>query len=143
MEGAVPIRDGNKIVHFGLRIRTAKGAKGLDLKRSHAENAETEERIREAVALLEAGELAILPTDTVYGICADVRRDDAVMAIYSAKGKAPEVPLQLLFGTDRKLIERYAVPASRPDACWTGLGLGRGPSSVDRARLGISGARGR
>ncbi|HEX6031135.1 MAG TPA: L-threonylcarbamoyladenylate synthase [Tepidiformaceae bacterium] len=62
----------------------------------------------EAAAALRDGELAILPTDTVYGICADVRRDRAVQAIYTAKGKGSEAPLQLLFGDDETVLERYA-----------------------------------
>lgn len=61
-----------------------------------------------AVEALRAGELVILPTDTVYGIAADVRCDDAVEAIYRAKQRDPSQPLQLLFGRDTSLLERYA-----------------------------------
>ncbi len=53
--------------------------------------------VAEAARLLHEGALAILPTDTVYGICADIRSDHAVEAIYAAKGKGPLAPLQLLF----------------------------------------------
>lgn len=67
------------------------------------------ESITLAVEALASGCLVILPTDTVYGICADVRADEAVRAIYRAKGKGAEAPLQLLFGRDGALIERYAV----------------------------------
>lgn len=63
-----------------------------------------------AVDLLRAGELIILPTDTVYGIAADVRVDDAVTAIYRAKQRDPSQPLQLLFGRDPALLEQYAAP---------------------------------
>jgi L-threonylcarbamoyladenylate synthase len=68
-----------------------------------------------AVELLSAGELVILPTDTVYGIAADVRRDEAVEAIYRAKHRDPSQPLQLLFGRDAALLEQYAslTPAAR------------------------------
>ena len=50
-----------------------------------------------AVEQLRIGELVILPTDTVYGICADVENDAAVQALYAAKGKSFDTPLQLIF----------------------------------------------
>jgi len=68
----------------------------------------TPEGVREAVKALRDGTLVILPTDTVYGVAADVSDDDAVRAIYAAKGRSPDFPLQLLFGRDPGLLERYA-----------------------------------
>lgn len=62
-----------------------------------------------AAEALAAGKLVILPTDTVYGIAADVRDDAAVRGIYEAKRRAPDFPLQLLFGRDAALIAKYAV----------------------------------
>lgn len=69
-----------------------------------------------AAGALASGDLVILPTDTVYGVAADVRNDAAVRAIYTAKRRAADFPLQLLFGRDPGLLERYAVanePARR------------------------------
>ena len=60
------------------------------------------------VGALRAGTLGIVPTDTVYGIVADIRSDDAVRALYAAKGKGPESPLQLLFGPDIGQIGQFA-----------------------------------
>ncbi len=88
-----------------------------------------------AAGLLEAGELAILPTDTVYGIVADVRRDDAVRALYAAKGKGPEAPLQLLFSDDTSLLSRYAVLGSVASRLVAALGPG-GWTIVTRAAPG-------
>lgn len=65
--------------------------------------------IERAVQVLRDGELVILPTDTVYGIAADVRDDEAVSALYAAKRRDPSIPLQLLFGRDDALLGRYAV----------------------------------
>lgn len=62
-----------------------------------------------AVEALRAGRLVIIPTDTVYGIAADARNAAAVRAIYAAKQRDPSVPLQLLFGRDSALVDRYAV----------------------------------
>lgn len=64
--------------------------------------------VQRAVEALRDGDLIILPTDTVYGIAADIRDDDAVEAIYRAKQRDPSSPLQLLFGRDTGLIARYA-----------------------------------
>ncbi|MBK6319637.1 MAG: threonylcarbamoyl-AMP synthase [Dehalococcoidia bacterium] len=64
---------------------------------------------------LARGGLVIVPTDTVYGIAADVRDDAAVLAVYAAKRRSADFPLQLLFGRDPSWLERYAVvtPAAR------------------------------
>ena len=60
-----------------------------------------------AVEQLRIGELVILPTDTVYGICADVENDAAVQALYEAKGKSFDTPLQLIFDSHLS-FKRYA-----------------------------------
>ena len=78
----------------------------------------------EAAGFLEAGALAILPTDTVYGICADVRRNDGITAIYSAKGKGENAPLQLLFTPERSLLVPYAVLSDAARELMDGLGSG-------------------
>ncbi len=64
--------------------------------------------VRSAAAALRDGELVILPTDTVYGVCADVHNDAAVQKLYAAKGKGQEAPLQLLFAPGMAEIERFA-----------------------------------
>lgn len=72
--------------------------------------------VARAVEVLRDGELIIIPTDTVYGIAADVRDDDAVRTLYAAKQRDPAEPLQLLFGRDTALLGQYAVltePARR------------------------------
>ncbi len=50
----------------------------------------------------------ILPTDTVYGVAADVRLDSAVQAIYGLKGRGPQFPLQLLFSPSDETLRAYA-----------------------------------
>ena len=70
----------------------------------------------QVAAALRAGGLAIVPTDTVYGVAADVRRDDAVRALYAAKGKRASEPLQLLFPPDAAALAPWArlnAPARR------------------------------
>lgn len=46
-----------------------------------------------AAALLRAGELVAFPTETVYGLGADATNDDAVAAIFAAKGRPRFNPL--------------------------------------------------
>jgi len=73
---------------------------------------------------LREGQLAILPTDTVYGIVADVRRDAAVRALYSAKGKGADSPLQLLFAPAMVELARFARLNRAAEALMQALGPG-------------------
>ncbi len=49
--------------------------------------------VMEAVALLRAGELVALPTETVYGLAANALNPDAVQKIFQAKGRPPHNPI--------------------------------------------------
>ncbi len=65
-----------------------------------------------AVALLRAGELVALPTETVYGLGADAANPAAVAKIFAAKGRPADHPLIVhLSGHDA--VDRWAeqVPA--------------------------------
>ena len=46
-----------------------------------------------------AGELVLLPTDTVYGIGADAFNAAAVRALLAAKGRGPDMPVPVLVGS--------------------------------------------
>ncbi|MBJ3774893.1 L-threonylcarbamoyladenylate synthase [Acuticoccus mangrovi] len=46
-----------------------------------------------AVRLIAAGGLVALPSETVYGLCADARSDTAVARLYAAKGRPSTNPL--------------------------------------------------
>lgn len=52
-----------------------------------------EEGIRRAGALLRAGGLVGIPTETVYGLAADARNGSAVARIFRAKGRPADNPL--------------------------------------------------
>jgi L-threonylcarbamoyladenylate synthase len=84
----------------------------------------TPEGVHKAVSALRDGALVILPTDTVYGIAADVSNDDAVRAMYAAKRRSPDFPLQLLFGRDARLLERLAVVTPQARQLVDALGPG-------------------
>ena len=83
-----------------------------------------DESIADTVRLLRAGRLAILPTDTVYGIAADVRRNGAVAAIPAAKGRGADMPLQLLFDNDLERVSEYAALTNPVSALVEALGPG-------------------
>jgi L-threonylcarbamoyladenylate synthase len=55
--------------------------------------ADDEAGLAEAAALLRAGGLVAVPTETVYGLAARADSDDAVAAIYRAKGRPDFNPL--------------------------------------------------
>jgi tRNA threonylcarbamoyl adenosine modification protein (Sua5/YciO/YrdC/YwlC family) len=57
--------------------------------------------IREAAAVLRKGELAVLPTDTVYGVAADAFSPEAVTALLAAKGRGRQTPPPVLVGSRR------------------------------------------
>jgi len=52
--------------------------------------------IDEAVAAIRAGKPVVLPTDTVYGLCADPYRDPPARAGYALKGRDETRPTALL-----------------------------------------------
>jgi L-threonylcarbamoyladenylate synthase len=65
-----------------------------------------------AATLLRAGALVAFPTETVYGLGADARNDDAVRAIFAAKGRPADHPV-IVHLADSAQLERWArdVPA--------------------------------
>jgi L-threonylcarbamoyladenylate synthase len=62
---------------------------------------------RAAVRALSAGELVILPTETVYGLAADAADAAAVARLYEAKGRPRFNPL-IAHVEDRAAAERFA-----------------------------------
>ncbi|WP_334655566.1 L-threonylcarbamoyladenylate synthase [Sphingomonas panaciterrae] len=64
--------------------------------------------ITEAAALIHAGGIVAVPTETVYGLAADATNADAVARIYAAKGRPSFNPL-IVHLPDRAAAERIAV----------------------------------
>jgi L-threonylcarbamoyladenylate synthase len=52
--------------------------------------------VEEAVSAIRAGQPAILPTDTVYGLCASPDQEDSVRHVYRLKGRPESQPAALL-----------------------------------------------
>ena len=53
----------------------------------------TPEDVALAAEMLRRGELVVMPTETVYGLAADARNEQAVAAIFEAKGRPQDNPL--------------------------------------------------
>jgi L-threonylcarbamoyladenylate synthase len=70
--------------------------------------------LEEAAALILAGEIVAVPTDTLYGLAADPFSTDAVARVFAAKGRAAERALALI-AADIAQIEDRLGPLS-PEA---------------------------
>lgn len=80
--------------------------------------------IEQAAALLRAGRLVALPTETVYGLAADATQERAVQANYDAKGRPETKPLNVLVD-GMAMVETVCrdIPADAyqlADAFWPG-----------------------
>jgi L-threonylcarbamoyladenylate synthase len=80
--------------------------------------------ISAAAAALGKGELAVLPTDTVYGVAADAFSPYAVGVLLAAKGRGRQMPPPVLVGSRRAafaLVEDVSSSASDLiDEFWPG-----------------------
>ena len=80
--------------------------------------------VARAVAVLRRGDLAVLPTDTVYGLAADAFSPTAVDRLLQAKGRGRDMPVPVLVGSWRGIDGLAAdVPAQVRDlveAHWPG-----------------------
>ena len=52
--------------------------------------------VDQAVEVIRAGGLVVIPTDTVYGLCCDVTDPEAIGAIFRIKGRPSSKPLPVL-----------------------------------------------
>ena len=80
--------------------------------------------IDEAVAVLRAGGLVGMPTETVYGLAADASNEAAVRRVFAVKGRPADHPL-IVHVADATALPHWAAevpPAAAllADACWPG-----------------------
>ena len=62
-----------------------------------------DDAVERAAAALRAGELVVLPTDTVYGLAADAFSLDGTAAVFRAKDRDRSVPLPVLLRSPKQL----------------------------------------
>ena len=70
--------------------------------------------IDEAVAAIRAGALAVIPTDTVYGLACTPYRPEAVRSLGEVKGRAPDQPIALVAASLDRLFECVPELRGRP-----------------------------
>jgi L-threonylcarbamoyladenylate synthase len=82
----------------------------------------------EAVVALRAGKLVILPTDTVYGLCADAYREEPVRRLLRLKQRPETMPVALLAADLDAVLD--AVPELRGRAAVVARALLPGPYTL-------------
>ncbi len=84
--------------------------------------------VEEAVAAIRAGEVVVLPTDTVYGLCATPYKSEPVLRMYELKGRDEQQPTALLASDIDMLFE--CVPELRGRAGPVARALLPGPLTL-------------
>jgi len=82
----------------------------------------------DAVAALRAGQLVVLPTDTVYGLCADAYRENPCRRLLVAKDRPETLPVQLLAADLDTILD--AVPEARGRGAVAARALLPGPYTL-------------
>jgi L-threonylcarbamoyladenylate synthase len=82
----------------------------------------------EAVAALRAGQIVLLPTDTVYGVCVDGYREAPFRRLLRAKGRPEAMPVALMGASLDALLD--AVPEARGRAAVVARALLPGPYTL-------------
>jgi L-threonylcarbamoyladenylate synthase len=70
--------------------------------------------IEDVVAGIQAGEPVVLPTDTVYGLCADAFHEEPVRKLYRLKGRADLQPTALVAADEVVLLDAIPELAGQP-----------------------------
>jgi tRNA threonylcarbamoyl adenosine modification protein (Sua5/YciO/YrdC/YwlC family) len=78
-----------------------EGWAGMSARYDCTDPAQRAAGIAEAAAALRKGDLAVVPTDTVYGVAADAFSPAAVANLLAAKGRGRQMPPPVLVGTVR------------------------------------------
>jgi L-threonylcarbamoyladenylate synthase len=86
------------------------------------------EQVEQAIAAIRAGQPVILPTDTVYGLCASPYREEPAVRVYRLKGRPETVPSALLCADVEMLFE--CVPELRGRAGVKARALLPGPYTL-------------
>ncbi len=77
-----------------------------------------QKEVEEAAAIIKAGGLVAIPTETVYGLGANALNPEAVKRIFEAKGRPQDNPL-IIHVVDAQQTENYAkdIPAEYYELC--------------------------
>lgn len=61
--------------------------------------------VERAIAAIRAGEIVVIPTDTVYGLACDPNSEESVRALSLLKGRSPDQPIAILASSVDSLVE--------------------------------------
>jgi L-threonylcarbamoyladenylate synthase len=75
----------------------------------------------ELARVLAAGELAVIPTDTVYGLCCDAANPAAAARLAELKGRPSEKPSAVAFGSCQGALDALPELGARTRAAITAL----------------------
>ena len=100
----------------------------------------SEDNILRAARALQAGELVVLPTETVYGLAADASQAQAVQAIYTLKGRPPGHPL-IVHVANTASAQRWGVFDARAHALASAFWPGPRPLTLPPQREAPARAR--
>src|SRR5213592_4173547 len=84
--------------------------------------------VEQAVEAIRAGKPVVLPTDTVYGLCADAYREAPSLRVYRLKGRPEAQPSALVAADVDLLLE--CVPELRGRAATIARALLPGPFTL-------------
>ena len=84
--------------------------------------------VQQAIDAIRAGRSVLLPTDTVYGLCASAYREEPTRRLYELKGRGEEQPTALLASSVDMLLE--CVPELRGPAAAIARTLLPGPYTL-------------
>jgi L-threonylcarbamoyladenylate synthase len=85
-------------------------------------------QVEGAVAAIRAGDLAVIPTDTVYGLVCTPYREEPVRRLSELKGRSPDQPIAIVAVTVDWLLE--CVPELRGRAAVLARALLPGPVTL-------------
>ncbi|TRW75073.1 threonylcarbamoyl-AMP synthase [Lactococcus lactis] len=101
------VPDDLKNIRENLFIEAKTLQKELD-KQSEKENNNKNRLSARAIKALKSGQLAILPTETVYGLFADAMNEEAVQKLYSVKGRPTEKALNMNISSFEDIL-KYSI----------------------------------
>lgn len=65
--------------------------------------------LENARQVIEGGGIAVVPTDTVYGLACDATNSEAVMRLIGLKGRTDSGKYISIFADDISMVDRYAI----------------------------------
>lgn len=101
------VPDDLKNIRENIFIEAKTLQKELD-KQSEKENNNKNRLSARAIKALKSGQLAILPTETVYGLFADAMNEEAVQKLYSVKGRPTEKALNMNISSFEDIL-KYSI----------------------------------